>query len=251
MADNPLEQFKIERQAELSLGGFDVSFTNSSMWMLIILLALTVFFVGGMRKRALVPGRWQVMVESLYEMIAGMVRDGMGKEGKAYFPLVFTLFMFILAANMAGMLPIPHPFTVTSHIAITATLALFVFFFVTILGFIKHGFGFLRLFVPSGVPLWLMPLLVPIELISYLSRPLSHSVRLFANMTAGHIMLKVFGGFVVALGSLGGVFAASAILPFAFNIFLTALELLVAFLQAYVFAILTCLYLNDALHPGH
>ena len=250
MADNPLEQFEITKTVDLSVAGFDLSFTNSSMWMMGILLCVSVFLIGGMSRKALVPGRWQVMVESLYELVAGMVKDGMGKEGKPYFPLVFTLFIFILAANFAGMLPIAHPFTVTSHIAITATLALFVFGFVTLLGFFKHGFGFLKLFVPSGVPGWLLPLIMIIELISFLSRPLSHSVRLFANLTAGHIMLKVFAGFVVSLGAMGGVWTAVAVFPFLFNVFLTALELLVAFLQAYVFAVLTCLYINDALHPS-
>lgn len=249
MANNPLSQFEIKPIVDLQIAGLDVSFTNASAWMMVVLAAVTVFMIGGMRRGAVVPGRWQMMVEMSYDFVASMVRDNLGRDGKPYFPLIFTIFMFVLIANLAGMLP--YGFTVTSHIVVTAALALFVFFFVTVLGFIKHGAGFLRVFVPSGVPWPLLLLLVPIEIISYVSRPLSLSVRLFANMLAGHIMLKVFAGFVISLGALGGVLSAGALLPFAFNMFLTALELLVAFLQAYVFAILTCIYLHDALHPGH
>lgn len=249
MANNPLEQFEVHPIFELSLFGIDVSFTNASLWMMITLGIMTALTVLPMRGAGMVPGRWQVLSETLYEFVANLVKENVGKDGKAYFPLVFTIFAFILGANMAGMLP--YSFTVTSHIIVTATIALFVWVFCTLLGIYKHGLGFLKLFAPSGAPGWLLPLIFVIEVISYVSRPLSLSIRLFANMLAGHIMLKVIAGFIISLGALGGLFSAAAVLPFAFNLFLTALELLVAFLQAYVFAILTCLYLHDALHPGH
>ena len=246
---SPLEQFEIKTLAPIDIAGIDASFTNSALWMLIVVGAMSFFMIGGMRRAALVPGRWQTAVEMAYEFVAGMVRDNVGKDGKAYFPFIFTLFMFVLGANIAGM--IPYSFTVTSHIAVTLAMALVVFIGVTLLGIAQHGFGFLKLFVPSGVPVPLYIIIVPIEVISYFTRPVSLSVRLFANMMAGHIMLKVFAGFVVSLGLAGGIIAPMAVLPFAFNIFLTALELLVAFLQAYVFAILSCIYLHDALHPAH
>lgn len=234
----------------MSLGGIDVSFTNASAWMVGVIVVLSFFLVRGMSNKALVPGRWQLMVEMTYEFVANMVKSNIGREGKAYFPFVFTLFMFILGLNMAGMLP--YGYTVTSHIIVTFTMAAFVFIGVTMLGFIKNGAGFLKLFMPAGTPWWLLWLIIPIELVSYCVRPISLSVRLFANMLAGHIMMKIFAGFIisltVALGVAGGFLA---ILPFAFTLFLTGLELLVAFLQAYVFAILTCLYINDAMHPSH
>jgi F-type H+-transporting ATPase subunit a len=192
-----------------------------------------------MRKRALVPGRWQSMAEMSYEFVANLLRDTVGSEGRKYFPLVFTLFMFILFGNMLGM--IPYSFTFTSHVIVTFAMALAVFIGVTVLGFVKHGFHFFSFFVPPGVSVILWPLMIPIEIISYLSRPISLSVRLFANLTAGHTMLKVFAGFIISLGVVGGV------LPFAFVVALTGLELLIAFLQAYVFTILTCFYINDAL----
>lgn len=223
----------------IKIGDVDVSFTNSSLLMIITIVAVTVFLMGGMRKRALVPGRWQLTAEISYEFIAGMLRDNVGKAGRPYFPLVFSLFMFILFGNMFGMLP--YSFTFTSHIIVTLALALTLFIGVTVLGFIKHGIGFFKFFAPAGVPVYLLPLLVPIEIISYLSRPISLSVRLFANMMAGHTLLKVFGGFVIQMSFFG-------VLPLAFLVALTGLELLIAFLQAYVFAILTCLYINDALH---
>ncbi len=236
---SPLEQFTIKPLAPIEIGGYDVSFTNSSLFMVFTIILATVFLAGGMRRRAMVPGRWQSMAELSYEFIANMVRDNVGSEGRRFFPFVFTLFMFILFGNMLGMLP--YGFTFTSHIIVTFTLALVVFVGVTVLGFVKHGIGFLKFFAPSGVPIFIMPLLIPIEIISYLSRPISLSVRLFANMLAGHTLLKVFGGFVIALGVAG-------VVPFAFLVALMGLELLIAFLQAYVFAILTCLYINDALH---
>lgn len=234
----------------MSLGGIDVSFTNASAWMVGVIVVLSFFLVRGMSNKALVPGRWQLMVEMTYEFVANMVKSNIGREGKAYFPFVFTLFMFILGLNMAGMMP--YGYTVTSHIIVTFTMAAVVFIGVTMLGFIKNGAGFLKLFMPAGTPWWLLWLIIPIELVSYCVRPISLSVRLFANMLAGHIMMKIFAGFIisltVALGVAGGFLA---VLPFAFTLFLTGLELLVAFLQAYVFAILTCLYINDAMHPSH
>jgi F-type H+-transporting ATPase subunit a len=206
------------------------------------------FLLIAMRERALVPTRLQSLAEISYEFVAGMLRDTIGREGMRFFPFVFTLFMFIFFCNMLGM--IPGAFTVTSHIVVTAALAAVVFLTVLIVGFAKNGLHFLKLFVPSGVPIYILPLVTAIEVISFLSRPVSHSVRLFANMLAGHITLKVFGGFVVMLLGAGS-FAALAPLPLLAAVALTALEFLVAFLQAYVFTILTCMYLNDALHPGH
>lgn len=248
-AHSPLEQFEIHPIFEFSLGGIDASFTNSSLWMVIVAGVLTLFTLSATSGKSLVPGRGQAMLEMAFEFIASMIRDNAGRDAKPFFPFVFTLFMFILVSNVMGM--IPGSFTVTSHIAVTFTLAATVFLIVTLLGFIKNGAKFLKLFAPSGVPAPLLLLIVPIEMVSYLSRPVSLSVRLFANMLAGHIMLKVFAGFIISLGSIGLVGAAAAIMPFAVNVVLTGLELLVAFLQAYVFAILTCVYLHDALHPEH
>ena len=240
---SPLAQFEIKRLVDINIGGVDASITNSTVWMLIAIAAITFFMVAGMRRSALVPGRWQSMAEMSYEFVAGMLRDNVGMAGRRYFPFIFTLFMFVLFSNLLGM--IPYSFTVTSHIVVTFALAAVVFIGVTIIGFARHGAHFLKLFVPSGVPIFLLPLLIVIELISYLIRPVSLSVRLFANMLAGHTMLKVFGGFVVALGIIGGW------APLAFVVALTGLEILIAFLQAYVFAVLTCIYLNDAINLHH
>jgi F-type H+-transporting ATPase subunit a len=237
---DPMHQFEIKRLIELDLFGFDASFTNSALFMTIAAVLITALTLLAMRTGSLVPGRLQSVAELSYEFVANMVRDNVGTGGMKYFPFIFTLFMFVLALNMLGMLP--YSFTVTSHIIVTFALAAFIFIGVTIIGFWKHGIGFLKFFVPSGVPFVMLPLLVVIEVISYLTRPVSLSVRLFANMMAGHTMLKVFGSFVVALGFLGGWAAL------AFMVAFTGLEVLVAFLQAYVFAILTCIYLNDALH---
>lgn len=237
---NPMHQFEIRRLVKLDLFGIDASFTNSSLWMVFAVMLVTALTVWGMSGRALVPGRLQSVAELAYEFVANMVRENVGSAGQRYFPFIFTLFMFVLAANILGM--VPYSFTVTSHIVVTFALAAFVFIGVTIIGFITHGLGFLHFFVPSGVPKIMLVLLVPIEIISYLTRPISLSVRLFANMMAGHTMLEVFGAFVVGLGILGGW------APLAFMVAFTGLEVLVAFLQAYVFAILTCIYLNDALH---
>ena len=236
-------QFEIKRLIPIDLFGVDASFTNSSLFMVIAVGLITAFLFFAMGRRQLVPGRLQSMAELSYEYIANMVRENLGEEGMKYFPWVFTIFMFILTLNLLGM--IPHSFTVTSHIIVTFAFAAMVWIVVTIIGFWRHGVGFLRLFVPSGVPWWLLPIIVPIELISYFIRPISHSVRLFANMMAGHTMLKVFAGFVVGLGALGGW------APFAFVVAFTGLEVVVAFLQALIFTVLTCIYLNDALHMHH
>ncbi|MDA1133264.1 MAG: F0F1 ATP synthase subunit A [Proteobacteria bacterium] len=238
-AHGPLDQFEIHRIWELEMFGIDASFTNSALWMLIVVAAITLFLTMSMSGRAMVPGRWQSLAEAAYGLIAGAVRDNVGSEGRAYFPFVFTLFMFVLFANFLGL--IPFSFTVTSHIIVTFAMAAFIFVGVTVLGLVRHRFRFFTLFSPPGVPVYLAPLLVPIEIIGYLTRPISLSVRLAANMLAGHTMLEVFAGFVVAMGIFG-------IAPFVAVIAIYALEVIVAFLQAYVFAVLTCLYLSDAIH---
>lgn len=245
---SPLDQFTVIKWADIEVAGYDISFTNSSAAMVASVLLITLFVTMGMRKNSLVPGRWQSSVEMCYEFVAKMLGDTAGSDGRKYFPFIFSIFMFVLFANLIGMIPWLHPFTFTSHIAVTFAMAAFVFLGVTLIGFITHGFKFLTFFVPHGAPWYLLVILVPIEIISYLSRPISLSVRLFANMVAGHTMLKVFGGFVVSLSALGAAGVVGAFFPLAFIVALTGLELLVACLQAYVFAMLTCLYLNDALH---
>jgi F-type H+-transporting ATPase subunit a len=240
LEDSPLHQFVIQPLLPIQAGGVDLSFTNSSLFMVLAVALVTLFLTLGMRGRALVPGRFQSMAEMSYEFVAAMVRDNVGAAGRQYFPFIFSLFMFVLFGNLLGL--IPYSFTFTSHIVVTAALALTVIFGVTVIGVVKHGFHFFSFFVPKGVPAALLPLMIPIEVISYLSRPVSLSIRLFANMMAGHTMLKVFAGFVVVLGFLGGW------APLAMDVALTAFELLVAFLQAYVFTVLTCIYLNDAVH---
>ncbi len=244
---SPLEQFVIHRVVPLEVWGIDASITNSAIFMLIAVGLSTLFLVAATGRGALVPGRLQSLAEMSYEFIANMLRENVGTQGKKYFPFIFTLFMFLLFGNLLGM--IPYAFTYTSHIIVTFALAAVVFIGVTLIGFFKHGFRFLKLFVPSGVPAFLLPLLVVIEILSYLTRPISLSVRLFANMAAGHTMLKLFGGFVVGLGAWGFVVAGAA--PLAFVIALTALEIGIAFLQAYVFTILSCIYLNDAVNMHH
>ncbi|MEQ9814146.1 MAG: F0F1 ATP synthase subunit A [Azospirillaceae bacterium] len=236
---SPIEQFEIHPILPIEVGGVDLSFTNSSLWMVIAVVLSTLVLSIGIRGRALVPNRMQSLAEMLYEIVANMIRDNVGRDGRRYFPFIFTLFIFVLFANLLGMIPIA--FTVTSHLIVTFTLAAVVFVAVTILGFARHGLGYLRMFFPHGAPLWTAVILVPVELVSYLSRPISLSVRLFANMTVGHVLLKVIAGFVVALGVAG-------IFPLGFLVALTALELFIAVLQAYVFTILTCIYLHDALH---
>lgn len=236
---SPLAQFEIHQIVPIKIGGVDVSFTNSSLLMVIAVALATLFLMLGMRRGALVPGRWQSAAEVTYEFVAGLFRETVGQEGRRFFPFVFTLFLFILFGNMLGLMP--YSFTFTSHIIVTFALAAVVFVGVTIVGFAKHGLRFLTFFVPPGAPIAMWPLLIPIEVISYLSRPISLSVRLFANILAGHTLLKVIAGFVAVLGVAG-------VLPLAVVVALTGLEMLIGFLQAYVFAILTCLYLNDALH---
>ncbi len=235
----PLAQFMIQKIIPLKVGGVDVSFTNSSLAMVAAVVLVSFFLVFSMRRGALVPGRWQIVAEMTYEFIANMIRDNVGQEGRRYFPFIFTLFTFVLAGNILGM--IPYSFTFTSHIAVTFGLAIVVFIGVTLIGFIKNGAKFFGFFLPHGVPWFLAWLIIPIEILSYLSRPVSLSLRLFANMTAGHTMMKVFAGFIFLLGAAG-------VAPLVMVVALTGLELIIAFLQAYVFTILTCVYLNDALH---
>ncbi|MGH6846170.1 MAG: F0F1 ATP synthase subunit A [Methylocella sp.] len=245
---DPIHQFTIKPIVGLHPFGIDASFTNASLFMTIIVLAGAALMLLGTRSGALVPGRLQSIAEMAYEFVVSTVHMGGGHDCMRFFPFIFTLFMFVLSCNVIGL--IPYTFSVTSQIAVTGALALLVMSIVIVYGFLRNGRRFLRLFVASGVPVVLLPFLVPIEIISFLARPVTLSVRLFANMLAGHITLKVMGGFVVSL--LGaGAFAAVAPLPFVAVIALTAFELLVAVLQAYVFAILTCVYLNDAIHPGH
>lgn len=246
---DPLHQFVVQPLIPLNIGGLDASFTNASLWMVVTVAVITLFTTLGMGKGSMVPGRMQSVVEGFYTFLADMVRDNAGHDAMRFFPFIFSLFMFIFFANMLGMLPIA--FTVTSHIIVTFVLAITVFIGVTLTGFVLHGPRFLKVFVPSGVPIALLPLVVAIEVISYFSRPISHSVRLFANMLAGHIMLKVFAGFVLTFMAMGAVGFVGMILPLFMIVALTALEFLVAALQAYVFTILTCMYLHDALHPGH
>ncbi len=245
---DPIHQFHINQLIPIEIGGYDFSFTNSSLFMVVTVVLTSAFLYLTTSSRGLVPGRGQSVSEILYEFVAGMLRDSAGSAGMKFFPFVFALFTFILVANLIGMFP--YFFTVTSHLIVTVMLAMMVFATVLIYGFMKNGFGFLKLFVPSGVPMAIMPLVVAIEIISFLARPISHSVRLFANMLAGHITLKVFAGFVVSLSAYGFVGIVGSILPLAMAVGLTALEFLVAFLQAYVFAMLTCMYINDAIHPG-
>ena len=244
MAANPMTQFEVYRIGpEIKIGAFDISFTNASLFMVVSVIGILLIFNLGTKKNSLIPDKMQLLAELSYKFVSKMISDTAGSKAKPYFSFIFSLFMFVLFCNMFGM--IPYTFTVTSHIIVTFVLAAFIFIGVTIIGFAKHGIGYLKLFVPSGVPIVLLPLIVVIEVISYLSRPVSLSVRLFANMMAGHTMMKAFGGFVISLGIVGGW------LPLSFSVALTGLEILVAFLQAYVFAILTCIYLNDALNLHH
>lgn len=246
----PIEQFEIKNLVPLGkVGNADLALTNSGLYMLIALALIIGFFLLATSKNSIVPGRLQSLAEMAYEFVANTVRSSAGNEGMKFFPLIFSLFTFVLTANLIGM--IPGTFTVTSHIIITFSMALIVIFTVIIYGFMKNGTHFLHLFVPSGVPGWLLPLIIVIEVISFLSRPVTLGLRLFANMLGGHIAMKVFGGFVASLLAAGGAYALIAPLPLAAIVALTALEFLVAFLQAYVFAVLASIYLNDALHPGH
>ncbi len=249
MAD-PIQQFEIKTIATLGkIGPYDIALTNSGLFMLAAVGVISLLMILGARSRAMVPGRFQSLAEVSYEFVANTVRSSAGKEGMKFFPFVFSLFMFVLVLNLFGM--VPGGFTVTSHIIVTFVLALLVISTVLIYGIATHGTHFFHLFVPSGVPMFVLPVITVIEIVSFLARPVSLSMRLFANMMAGHIALKLFAGFVVTLGGLGVVGFAGAILPLGIAVAITALEFLVAFIQAYVFTILTCIYLHDALHPGH
>ena len=248
-AINPIEQFSLSKLVDVQIAGHDFSFTNSSLYMAIAVAIACGLMMIGANGGTGIPGRLQALAEMAYEFVAGMVRSAAGEHGMMFFPMVFCLFMFILICNLVGL--IPHTFTVTSHIIVTVSMALLVFFTVIIYGFWKNGLHFFNLFVPKGIPIYMLPLIVFIEVLSFLSRPISHSVRLFANMLAGHITLFVFASFITTLGGLGVLGWFGATLPLALTVALIGLELLVAFLQAYVFTILTCIYLNDAVHPGH
>lgn len=241
---DPLHQFEIHRIIPLSLLGWDVSFTNSSLVMLMSTLVTVLLLSLASRSPQIIPGRLQFIGESLYQFVAQMIQDNIGDEGKQYFPYILSLFMFVLMGNFLGMMP--YSFTFTSHIIVTFSLAFIVVLIVTIIGFVRHGIHFLRLFFPEGTPLYVAPLLIPVEIMSYMTRPVSLGVRLFANMVAGHAMLKIFAGFVVILG--GTSLFPLAVLPFAVNLAVTGFEFLVALLQAYVFTVLTCIYLNDAIN---
>ncbi len=244
--NSPVEQFTIKTLYEINLFGIDVSFTNASLFMILSIIGSTMFLYLGTRKQSLVPNKYQALVELSYEFVANMVKENAGKGSQAYFPFIFTLFMFILFGNLLGM--IPYSYTFTSQIAVTFTLAAIIFVGVTLIAILKHGFKFFTYFFPSGVPIGLAPLLIPIEIISYFIRPISLSVRLFANMLAGHTMMKVFAGLIIMMGSASGFLKFGAVLPLLAVIGLTGLEFLVAALQAYVFSILTCMYLHDAIH---
>jgi len=238
MAD-PIHQFEIKELIPLELFETNISFTNSSLFMSLAIIFVTLLLLISIKNKSLIPSRLQSISEIFYEFISNMVSDNIGDKGRKFFPLIFTLFTFLLFGNILGMLP--YSFTFTSHIIVTFVLAMFIFLLVTLLGIFIHGFKFFSLFVPKGVPMLMLPLMIPIEIISYLSRPISLSVRLFANMMAGHTMLKIFAGFIVPLGIFG-------VAPLMVDVALTALEVLIAFLQAYVFTILTCLYLNEAIN---
>ena len=246
---DPMHQFEVSKIVDLKIFGTDISFTNASLWMVIVVATVSLIMIWGTSRRSIVPGRLQSLAEMAYEFVAELLTGVTGKEGMTFFPLVFSLFMFVLVANFLGL--IPGAFTVTSHIIVTAAFAALVIGTVIVYGVAKHGSHFLGLFVPSGLPAALLPFIVLIEVISFLSRPVSLALRLFGNMLAGHVALKLFGYFTIGMLGAGGAYAMLAPLPLATAVALTALEFLVAFLQAYVFTILTCVYLNDALHPGH
>src|ERR1700726_3139684 len=247
---DPIEKFNIEKIFTSGhIGNQTIAFTNSSAYMFGSVALISILMIGGVSGRQLVPGRFQSIAEISYEFVAGTIRSTAGAEGMKFFPLIFSLFMFICVSNLVGI--IPYTFTISSHLIVTASLALLVFFIVLFYGLYKNGLKFFKLFVPTGVPIYILPLVVFIEVISFFLKPVSHSVRLFANMLAAHIAVKVFASFIAMLGALGIVGVFGAVLPLGLTIALTALELLVAALQAYVFTILTCIYINDAIHPGH
>jgi len=243
-----MEQFAIVKLHPLTVHGYDVSFTNSSLWMLIALTGVAIFLGVGAARPQLVPGRWQAAVEYLYDFVRKMAGDNIGPEGKRYVPLLFSIFIFVLACNLLGLIPWVGSFTPTSHVAVTLGLAVLVFVTVCIVGFMRHGLHFFSLFWPKGTNIVLGVFVALIEFLSFLSRPFTLAIRLFANMTAGHVLLKVFGTFVVALGSFGALPYVFGVVPLAVNVALSALEMLIAVVQAYVFALLTSLYLNDAIN---
>lgn len=244
MALNPLEQFVVKPLVPLQIGQIDISFTQASFFMILGVVLATMLMTLSMRTKSIVPNRWQNVSEMLYEFIAGMVNDNLGREGRRFFPLIFTIFMIVLMGNLLGM--VPYSFTYTSHIIVTATLAIGVFILMTLVGLLRHGLHFFSIFLPKGLPIFLIPLIVVIEIISYLARPFSLAVRLFVNMVAGHTLVKVFAGFNVALfGSVLGM--TLGILPLLFNVAIIGLEVLIACIQAYVFAILTCAYLKSVI----
>ncbi len=246
---NPVQQFEITPLVPLEISGYDISFTNSSLWMAFALIISTLYFTISMRKKSLVPSRAQAFSEMAYEMVANMIRENIGSRGRQYFPLIFTLFILVLLGNVLGLLP--YSFTYTSHIIVTAALALMIFFMVIIIGIYRHGLHFFSLFLPPGVPILMLPLIVPIEIMSFIIRPITLSVRLFANMVAGHIMIKVIAGFSVMMASIGTIGVLAGIIPMMFNSVIIGFELLIAALQAYVFAILSCVYLKDTIEINH
>jgi F-type H+-transporting ATPase subunit a len=246
---DPLHQFVVTKIIPLQIGGIDLSFTNSSLWMMIAVVVSTTLLSISMKPAALVPGRAQVLAEMVYEFVANMIRENIGPAGRQYFPLIFTMFMMVLMGNMLGLLP--YSFTFTSQLIVTGALALFIFLMVMVLGIVRHGTHFFSLFLPPGVPVWLFPLVIPLEVVSYLIRPITLSVRLFANMMAGHLMLKVFAGFSVAMISAGALGWVGAMFPMLFNAVLTGFELMIALIHAYVFSVLCCLYLKDTVELAH
>lgn len=249
MAD-PIHQFTIQELKSFSIGGIDLSFTNSSLWMMIGVIASVLFLNIAIRKKAMVPGRMQSFAETLYEFISSMINENIGASGKKYFPFVFTVFMVVLMGNLLGMLP--YSFTYTSHMAVTGILAVVIFLIVTLFGLVKHGFSFFTLFSPPGVPLLLKPLVIPVEILSFVIRPVTLSVRLCANMVAGHIILKVFAGFCVSMfAAWGAVGLLAGSVPFLFTVLLIGFEIIIAILQAYIFTILTCIYLKDSVELHH
>lgn len=248
MAD-PLHQFVVTPIIPLHVAGIDLSFSNSALWMMIAVGVSTTLLTLAMRQSALVPGRGQVMAEMLYEFVANMIRENIGPAGRQYFPLIFTLFMIVLMGNLLGL--IPYSFTYTSHLIVTGALAMMIFLIVMVLGIVRHGTHFFSIFMPPGVPWWLMPLVLPLEIVSFLIRPITLSVRLFANMMAGHLMLKVFAGFSVAMAGMGALGFLGALGPMLFNTVLTGFELMIALIHAYVFSVLSCLYLKDTVELSH
>lgn len=246
---SPIKQFEIKPIVPFEVSGVDLSFTNSSLWMVIAATTATLFLSFAIRKQSLVPSRVQATSEMVYEFVANMVRENVGAEGRRYFPLIFTTFIIVLMGNVLGL--IPYSFTYTSHIIVTGALALAIFLTVTVFGFVNHGVKFLTLFAPPGVPVIMQILIVPIEILSFLIRPVTLSLRLFANMMAGHLMLKVFAGFSTMMLGLGGIGIIAGLVPMLFNVALYSLELLVALLQAYIFTVLSCIYLKDTVDLHH